>query len=162
MGSQLNSSIGQTVAEMWRFSDFSTRRPPPCWIFKMWKFEGWKVSKGSKCTTVPNFVAIDRTVADIWRFFDFAHLAPKMVAMSVVNSRVSGPKFTKFLRDVEMTSGVLTCPFALPSCHPLWDASPKNEGIFADLAPKIGCHGNVPWAIAKGIQIEHLQPLSSF
>jgi len=30
-------SIGQTVAEIWPFFDFSRRRPPPSWIFKIWK-----------------------------------------------------------------------------------------------------------------------------
>jgi len=52
-------------------------------------------------------------------------------------------------------------PSALPSCHPLWNESPMKKrhfADFADLAPKIGCHGNVPWVIAKWIQTEHLQP----
>jgi len=38
-------------------------------------------------------------------------------------------------------------PSTLTSCHPLWNASPKKEvvsPISADLAPEIGCHGNVP------------------
>ena len=30
--------IGQTVAEIWPFFDFSRWRPPPSWILKMWKF----------------------------------------------------------------------------------------------------------------------------
>jgi len=36
---------------------------------------------------------------------------------------------------------------AFPSYHPLWNASPKTEGvspISADFASKIGYHGNVP------------------
>jgi len=80
--------------------------------------------------------------------------------MTVVNSGVSGPKFTKFLCDVERTSGVLMCPSALPSCHPLCNASPKDgvSLILATFAPKIGCHGNVPWLIAHEYQIGHLQP----
>jgi len=28
---------GQTLAKIWRFFDFSRRRPPPSWIFKFWK-----------------------------------------------------------------------------------------------------------------------------
>ena len=67
--------------------------------------------------------------------------------MITVNFGVSGPKFTKFLRDVERASGVLMRPSAFPSCHPLWNSSPKKEGVSpirADLASKIGCHGNVP------------------
>jgi len=69
---------------------------------------------------------------------------------SIVNSGVSGPKFTKFLNDVDRTSALLTRPSAFPSCHPSWNASPKKEGV-ADFAPKIGCHGNVPWPIWKPI-----------
>jgi len=67
--------------------------------------------------------------------------------MSVVNSRVSGPKFIRFLYDVERASEVLMRPSALPSCHPFWNANSKKEDLFADfadLAPKIGCYGNVP------------------
>jgi len=64
-----------------------------------------------------------------------------------VNYGISGPKFASFfIRDVERT-----CVHPL-SHHPLWNATPKKEGvssISADLAPKIGCHGNVPWPIAK-------------
>jgi len=80
--------------------------------------------------------------------------------MITVNFGVSGPKFTKFFCDVDRTSGVLMCPFALPPCHPLWNVSPnfprrkacrRFRPILADLAPKIGCYGNVPWAIAKRI-----------
>jgi len=32
------AAIGRTVAEIWRLFDFSRWRPPPSWIFKMWKF----------------------------------------------------------------------------------------------------------------------------
>jgi len=69
-----------------------------------------------------------------------------------VNSGVSGPKFTKFLCDMERTSGVLMHSSAFLSYHPLWNASPKKEdvsSISADFAPKIGCHGNIPWAVVK-------------
>jgi len=72
-----------------------------------------------------------------------------------VNCRVSGPKFTTFLYDdVDRTSALLTRPSVFPSCHPLWNASPKKEGlspISADFAPKIGCYSNVPWPIGKPI-----------
>jgi len=30
--------IGQTVAEIWRFFNFSRWRPPPFWIFEIWNF----------------------------------------------------------------------------------------------------------------------------
>ena len=69
-----------------------------------------------------------------------------------VNSGVSGPKFTKFLHDVDRTSALFASAFT--SCHPLWNASPKKEGVLpisADFASKIGCHGNLPWPIGKPI-----------
>ena len=81
--------------------------------------------------------------------------------MSVANSEVGGPKFTKFLPDVESTSGVLMRPSTLPSCYPLWNASPKKEGvspISADLAPKIGCRGTFFERSRNKYRIEHLQP----
>jgi len=40
---------------------------------------------------------------------------------------------------------LLTRPSAFPSSHPLWNVSPKKEGMSPiSVAPKIGCHGNVP------------------
>ena len=68
-------AIGQTVAEMWRFFDFSRWWPPPSWTFKF--FLSCKRSRGPNCVTVPNFVVISQTVAEIRRFFDF----PKMAAV---------------------------------------------------------------------------------
>jgi len=47
----------------------------------------------------------------------------------IVNSGVSGRKFTKFLYDADRTSALLTRPSTFPSCHPLWNASPKKEGV---------------------------------
>ena len=62
----------------------------------------------------------------------------------------------KLLRAKDQTR--LPCEFgANPfrgSCHPLSNMSPKKEGvppISADFAPKIGCHGNLPWPIGKPI-----------
>ena len=43
-----------------------------------------------------------------------------------VISGVSAPKFTNFLYDVDRSPALLTRPSAFPSCHPLWNASPKN------------------------------------
>jgi len=42
-----------------------------------------------------------------------------------VNSGVSGPKFAKFLFDVDRTS--VKRPSAIPSCHLLWNTSPKKD-----------------------------------
>jgi len=75
-------AIGQAVAEIWRFFDFWRWRPPPCWIFKIWKFWGCEGSRGSKCVTTPNFAAIGQTVAEIWRFFDFSRWRPPPTLIS--------------------------------------------------------------------------------
>jgi len=40
-------------------------------------------------------------------------------------------------------------------CNPSPNAETTNENKSADFAnfdPKIGCHGNVPWAIEKGVK----------
>jgi len=71
-----------------------------------------------------------------------------------VNSGIGKSKLTKFLRYVDRTHALLTHPSAFPSCHPLWNASPKKEGvpsILADFALKIGCHSNVPSTIGKAM-----------
>jgi len=64
--------IGQALAEIWRFFDFSRWRPPPSWIFKCGKFRGGKGSRRPKHVTVPNFAEIGQTVAVIWPFFDLS------------------------------------------------------------------------------------------
>jgi len=72
-----------------------------------------------------------------------------------------GLKFTKFLSDVERTSRVSTRPSALPSCHPLWNASVKNEGtspISADLEPKSVAMATSVERSRNKYKIEHLQP----
>jgi len=45
-----------------------------------------------------------------------------------VNARVTGPKFTKSLVDVERLSPVLMRPSALQSSRPLWNDSAENTG----------------------------------
>jgi len=74
------------------------------------------------------------------RFNDFALTAHKWSPSHHRKPEVSEPKFTKFLYDVDRTSALLTRPSAFQSCHPLWNAIPKKEGvspISADFAPKI-------------------------
>jgi len=49
-------AIGQTIAEIWRFFDFSKRRPPPSCIFKITTFNGrndqWvKLRHRAKCSS---------------------------------------------------------------------------------------------------------------
>ena len=68
--------IGQTVADIWWFFDFSSWRPPPCWIFQISNF--WRSGglRGQTCVAMPIFVEIGRTAAEIWRFFDFSTWRP--------------------------------------------------------------------------------------
>jgi len=60
-----NVDISQTVAEIWRFFDFSKMH------FHNVGILGSEGSRGSKCATVPNFVTIGQTFVDIWRFSNF-------------------------------------------------------------------------------------------
>jgi len=73
-----------------------------------------------------------------------------------VNSGVSRPKFTTFLYDVEGTSALLTCPSAFPSCHPLWNASPKKESISPILHLKLLAMATSLDQLQNQYQIEHL------
>jgi len=77
----------------------------------------------------------------IFRFRSFG--AYNGYQMSVINSGVSGPKFTKFLCDGERTPAVLMRLSALPSCHLLRNVSPKKEGV-SWISAEIGCYDNVP------------------
>ena len=56
------TAIGRTLAEIWRFFDFSRWRPPPSWIFKCGKFRGGKGSRRPKRVTMPNFAEIGQTL----------------------------------------------------------------------------------------------------
>jgi len=83
--------------------------------------------------------------------------------MRVINSKVSERKF-KFLCHVERTSGLLMCTSALPSRHPLWNASPKKEGVWLIFRRRrFGASNWLPLAMSleqsrNKYQIEHLQP----
>jgi len=68
--------IGQSVAKILKFFDFSKWRPPPSWIFKYVKFYWLTVSGGPRHITVPNFVTIGRYIAEILRFFEFSRWPP--------------------------------------------------------------------------------------
>ena len=66
-------------------------------------------------------------------------------------TRITGPKFTRFLSDVEDSSAV---PIHVAISHPLWKANAHDEGRVCQCLPvcaKSGYHGNVPWAIVKRI-----------
>ena len=94
---------------------------------------------------------------DAWQSSAWARPAQ----MCLRNSGVTRPKFTKFLTDILQSSAVLTRVSMLQSSHPLWNTSAQNEGGYANfhwIAPKIGYHSNVHWAIAKRRRIDHAHP----
>jgi len=68
--------IGQSVAKILRFFDFSRWRPPPSGIFEIVNFYLLPVSAGPRRITVPNFVKITRSIAEILRFFEFSRWPP--------------------------------------------------------------------------------------
>jgi len=68
--------IGQSVAKILRFFDFTRWRPPPSWIFKFVKCYWLTVSEWHKHITVPNLVKIGRSVAEILQFFEFSRCSP--------------------------------------------------------------------------------------
>ena len=56
-----------------------------------------------------------------------------------------------FIECIEGSSAVLTIASML-RCYPLWNASAQKKGGYADfrrIAPKIGYHSNIHWAIVK-------------
>jgi len=62
--------IGQSVAKILKYFDFSRWRPPLSWTVEFAKFYWLTVSGGPRRITVPNFVNIDRSVA---RYCDFSN-----------------------------------------------------------------------------------------
>ena len=76
----------------------------------------------------------------------------------VINSGIIGPKFTKFLCDVERTSGVLMCPSAFPSCHPLWNRVPRRKAFLPIWRLKLVAMATSLERSRNEYQTEHLQP----
>jgi len=68
--------IGQSVAEILHFFDFSKFPLPPCWIFEIAKFYLITGSRGPRCIIVPNFVKIGQTVTKTshFSFLDISRL----------------------------------------------------------------------------------------
>jgi len=67
--------------------------------------------------------------------------------LNLVNSGVTGPKFTKFLHNEARLSTMNLLKLELRYSTPFRNAKTTNEGESADFANfdhKIGCHGNVP------------------
>jgi len=64
--------IGQSVAEILRFFDFSRWRRPPSWIVEFTKFHWLTVARWPRRITSPNFVKIGRSIAEMLQFFVFS------------------------------------------------------------------------------------------
>jgi len=68
------------IAEMLQFLVFSRWPPPPSWFFEIAKFYWLLESKGSRCTSMPNFFfKIGQSVAKILRFFNFSRWRPSAI-----------------------------------------------------------------------------------
>jgi len=61
-------NIGQAVAEIWYFFDFSMLRLPPSWILKI---QSGQQLRDQFCTSMPNFMNIGQNIAEISQFCDF-------------------------------------------------------------------------------------------
>jgi len=66
---------GQTVAEIWRFFDFSRRHPSPC-------FQNMEILKLGRVKTAKMRHRVGRIVAKIWRFFF------KMAATAILDFKI--------------------------------------------------------------------------
>jgi len=77
-----------------------------------------------------------------------------------LNSRVAGPKFTKFTHYVARSSQMNFLKSEWRYSTPFWNAKATNKGKYRQISPslpfKIGCHGNVPWTVEKEGQIFYL------
>jgi len=71
--------IGQSVAKILGFFDFSRWRPPPSCIFEFVNFYSLTVSGGPRRINIPNSVKSGRSVAEILRFFKFSKWLPSWI-----------------------------------------------------------------------------------
>ena len=71
--------IGRSIAQILWFFQFSTRPPPPSWIFEIAIFYWLLGSRGSRRISMPNFVKIGQSVAKILQFFDFSRWRPSAI-----------------------------------------------------------------------------------
>jgi len=79
--------------------------------------------------------------------------------LPVLNSEIAGPKFTQFLHNVGGLSPMNVLKLELWYSILFWNAKATNLGKSADFVHfnhKIGCHGNIPWAIRKEGRVNNL------
>jgi len=78
--------------------------------------------------------------------------APPLHILTQWTLRILNVKLTKFPHDVDDSSPLLALPSMLQYSGPFQNANTMHKcgvGQFSPFRPKIGCHGNVPSAIAK-------------
>jgi len=80
--------------------------------------------------------------------------------LPLVNSGVTRPMFTKFLHNVSRSYTLNNLKSKLRYSNPVRNAKATNEGEsvnFAHFNSKLGCDGNLSYAIAKGGQSGNLR-----
>jgi len=68
--------IGESVAKILRFFDFSRWPPPPSWIVEFANFYWLTVFGVPRRITIPNFIKIVRSIGEILQFFKFSKWPP--------------------------------------------------------------------------------------
>jgi len=71
--------IGQTIAETWRFFDFSRWQPAAILDFQISLILTADELRDPRCITVPNFIKIDKAVVGISWFFHFSRWRPSAI-----------------------------------------------------------------------------------
>jgi len=82
----------------------------------------------------------------------FASVDPNVTFFHFVNSMITGPNLTKLLHNAKKPLPFNFLKSDLQFCNTFWNASVLNEGWDGHVIKfgrKIGCHGNIPWAITK-------------
>ena len=91
--------------------------------------------------------ALSEIIGQICPFLQFFHKSTK------ISKRFSGvtQPITVFAHNVATFNALLSCPSPFRYSNPFWNgsATKKFSTKNADFPTFGGCHGNVPWAIAK-------------
>jgi len=100
-----------TAAPLWRFCDFcvGTQLAYNCRTRNVRKCLACSPPPTHQCRLPANAVKLTRVLIDAC-----------CTQLNLVNSRVTGRKFVKFLTDVDGSSSLLTHPSPVPSCSPLF------------------------------------------
>jgi len=89
-------TIGQLVAKILRFFNFSRWRLPPSCIFEIAKFYSLLESRVARRISMPNFIKIGQSVAKTLRFFYFSRWRPSAI-LDLFGAYLDNPQWV--LRD---------------------------------------------------------------